>query len=381
MKWYPYGHDFGNSQIGGVTVLNGRMCSRSIPTAFAKADTNAMRNLGVKVDQSDTHVFQFHGEAIAYTVGELALQQATDVYHGRGDIQRYASKYSLRGLLTVAASLIPDTEFGLYVVTGLPAETYIKNMALRNSIKAALDGTHVFTMDNGMTFRHVTIEVATVVMEGSGTLIAYGDRTMSKTTESAVIDIGGRTTDLYVARGQVPVTEYCKGKPLGVDSATQMLMDTFESKYDRSLSLLEAREIMLAYASNSSVNASNGNINYPDIAAYGKTINILELERLTREAVTQVGSEIVSFIASAWRQSDRDAVAASFKPVLNIGGGVYYFYDVLKQRIPHLSRPDDPTHANGLGYCSLAGRLLMRKFQTSQASQVSQANHASAANA
>ena len=365
MKWYPYGHDFGNAEMRGVTVLQGMNVSRSAPTAFAKADINAMHNLGVKVDQSDTHVIRFHGEAMAYAVGELALQQAVDVYQGRGDIQRYASKYSLRGLLTVAASLIPDTEFGLYVVTGLPAETYIKNMALRNSIKAALDGTHVFTMDNGMTFRHVTIEVATVVMEGSGTLIAYGDRTMSKTTESAVIDIGGRTTDLYVARGQVPVTEYCKGKPLGVDSATQMLMDTFESKYDRSLSLLEAREIMLAYASNSGVNASNGNINYPDIAAYGKTINILELERLTREAVTQVGSEIVSFIASAWRQSDRDAVAASFKPVLHVGGGVYYFYNILKQRIPHLSRPDDPIHANALGYCNLAGRLLIRKVQAS----------------
>src|SRR5256885_1040049 len=337
MKWYPYGHDFGNAEMRGVTVLQGMNVSRSAPTAFAKADVNAMHNLGVKVDQSDTHVMRFHGEAMAYAVGELALQQAVDVYQGRGDIQRYASKYSLRGLLTVAASLIPDTEFGLYVVTGLPAETYIKNMALRNSIKAALDGT----------------------------LIAYGDRTMSKTTESAVIDIGGRTTDLYVARGQVPVTEYCKGKPLGVDSATQMLMDTFESKYDRSLSLLEAREIMLAYASNSGVNASNGNINYPDIAAYGKTINILELERLTREAVTQVGSEIVSFIASAWRQSDRDAVAASFKPVLHVGGGVYYFYNILKQRIPHLSRPDDPIHANALGYCNLAGRLLIRKVQAS----------------
>src|SRR5947207_383011 len=248
MKWYPYGHDFGNAQIGGVTTLSdGRSCSCSIPTAFAKADMNAMRNLGINVDHSDTHVIQFQGEAMAYAIGELALQQAVDVYHGRGDIQRYASKHSLRGLLTVAASLIPDTEFGLYVVTGLPAETYIKNRALRNTIKTALDGTHVFTMDNGKTFRRVTIEVATVVMEGSGTLIAYGDRTMSKTTESAVIDIGGRTTDLYVARGQVPVTEYCKGKPLGVDSATQMLMDTFESKYDRSLSLLEAREIMLAY--------------------------------------------------------------------------------------------------------------------------------------
>jgi plasmid segregation protein ParM len=209
----------------------------------------------------------------------------------------------------------------------------------------------------------VTIEVATVVMEGAGALIAYGDKTTSKTTESAVIDIGSRTTDLYVARGQVPVTDYCKGKPIGVDSATQMLVDTFESKYDRSLSLLEAREIMFAYASNNSINISNGSLNYPDIAAYGKTINPLELERMTREAVTQVGSEIVSFIASSWRQSDRDAVAASFKPVLHVGGGVYYFYNILKQRIPHLSRPDDPIHANALGYCNLAGRLLIRKVQ------------------
>src|SRR3989440_10985406 len=199
MKWYPYGHDFGNSQIGGVTVLNGRMCSRSIPTAFAKADTNAMRNLGVKVDQSDTHVFQFHGEAMAYAVGELALQQSVDVYHGRGDIQRYASRYSLRALLTVAAALIPDTEFGLYVVTGLPAETYIKNSTLRNNIKGALDGSHVFSTDHGRTLRSVTVEVATVVMEGSGALIAYGDKSASKTTESAAIDIGGRSTDLDVS--------------------------------------------------------------------------------------------------------------------------------------------------------------------------------------
>src|SRR5438132_8910240 len=229
MKWYPYGHDFGNAEMRGVTVLQGMNVSRSAPTACAKADVNAMHNLGVKVDQSDTHVMRFHGEAMAYTVGELALQQAADVYHGRGDIQRYANKYSLRGLLTVAASLIPDPEFGLYVVTGLPAETYIKNMALRNSIKAALDGTHVFTIDNGKTFRRVTIEVVTVVMEGAGALITYGDKSISKSAESAVIDIGGRTTDLYVARGQVPVSDYCTGKPLGVKPTAQRIMDTFET--------------------------------------------------------------------------------------------------------------------------------------------------------
>jgi hypothetical protein len=360
MKWYPYGHDFGNADIGGVTVINGNVFSRSIPTAFAKIDTTALQNLGISVDDINTHVIRFHNEAMAYAVGELALQQSADVYHGRGDIQRYASKYSLRGLLTIASLLIPDTEFGLYVVTGLPAETYIKNVELRKAIKESLDGLHVFTPDNGKTWRHVTVEVATVVMEGAGALIAYGDKGGNILTESAAIDIGGRTTDLYVARKQVPVTEYCKGKPIGVEAATQMFMDTFEAKFNRSLSLLEAREVMYAYA-------SKGQRRYPNLAVYGKLVDEHEMERLVEEAVTQVGSEIVSFVASAWRQSDRDAVAASFSPVLCIGGGVFYFFDFLRRRIPHLVRPDDPIHANALGYSNLAGRLLMRKIQSQQA--------------
>lgn len=357
MRWYPYGHDFGNSEIGGVTVINGKIRSLSAPTAFSKVDTNAMRNLGISVDQSNVHVVQFHDEEAAYAVGDLALQQAVDVYHGRGDIQRYSSKFSLRSLLTIAATLIPDPEFGLYVVTGLPAETYIKNSVLRSSIKTALDGTYLFSLNGSRVTRQVTVEIATVVMEGAGALIAYGEKSASKTTESAVIDIGGRTTDLYVARGQVPVVEYCRGKPLGVELATQMMMDAFENKYDRPLSLLEARETMHAFA-------SRGGISYPEITAYGKTVSTYDLERLVKEAVTQVGIEIASFVASTWRQSDRDAVAASFSPVLNIGGGVYYFHDVLKQRIPHLARPDDPIHANALGYSSLAGRLLIRKTQS-----------------
>lgn len=357
MRWYPYGHDFGNAEIGGVVVINGVIHSLSIPTAFAKVDTSALINLGIKIDQKETHIIQFSDEEAAYAVGDLALQQAIEVYHGRGDIQRYSSRFSLRGLLAIAAALIPDPEFGIYVVAGLPAETYIKNSTLRSGIKTALDGKYTFTLNGNPTVRHVTVEVGTVVMEGAGALIAYGDRSASKTTESAVIDIGGRTTDLYVARGQVPVTEYCKGKPIGVEMATQMLMDAFENKYDRPLSLLEAREIMHAFA-------SQGELNYPEVSSYGTTINKYELERLVKEAVTQVGSEITSFVAAAWRQSDRDAVAASFKPVLNIGGGVYYFYNFLKQRIPHLSRPEDPTHANALGYCTLAGRLLIRRAQT-----------------
>ena len=207
MKWYPYGHDFGNAEIGGVAVVGGAIHALSLPTAFAKVDTKAMRNLGINVDQPDMHIIRFSDEEMAYAVGDLALQQAVEVYHGRGDIQRYASKFSLRGLLTIAATLIPDPSFGLYVVTGLPAETFMKNSALRSTIKSQLDGTYHFVLNDTPPQRTITVELATVVMEGAGALIAYGEKSSSKTTESAVIDIGGRTTDLYVARGQVPVTE------------------------------------------------------------------------------------------------------------------------------------------------------------------------------
>src|SRR5712691_8386268 len=148
MKWYPYGHDFGNAEIGGVSVIGGTIRALSIPTAFAKVDTKAMRNLGINVDQPDMHIIQFSEEEMAYAVGDLALQQAVEVYHGRGDIQRYASKYSLRGLLTIAATLIPDPSFGLYVVAGLPAETFMKNSALRSTIKAQLDGTYQFVLND-----------------------------------------------------------------------------------------------------------------------------------------------------------------------------------------------------------------------------------------
>jgi plasmid segregation protein ParM len=360
MKWYPYGHDFGNAEIGGVTFLEQERVSHSIPTAFATVDTQALRGLGINT--STSLVFRFQDEAISYAIGDLALEQHAEPWTGYGFIQRYSSTYSLRSLLAMAASLIPDTEFGVSVVTGLPAETYIKNMDMRQTIKKALDGTYTFTLDGGHHWRTIHVEIALVVMEGAGALITYGDKTTAKTAESAVIDIGGRTTDLYVARGQVPQTEYCKGKPLGVESATQILMNTFEAQFKRPLSRSEARAMMRAFA-------SQGQLAYPDVTVYGKAIDSSHVERLAKEAVTQVGTDIVSFVASTWRQSDQGAVAASFKPVIAIGGGVYYFYTVLKEQIPHLARTTDPIHANAHGYCTLAARLLARKQQSHPASE------------
>ena len=362
MKWFAYGHDFGNSEIGGAIQEIGVSPPRtlSIPTALAKVDLQSMLNLGISLAEPEYHTLRLDGEEYSYAIGELALQQGGKaIWHGRHDMNRYASKHSVRGMLTIASTLIPDRDFGLYVVTGLPTETFTKNAPLRETIKKELSGTYIFTTDNAKSYRSAVIEVATVVMEGAGALIYYGHQRADR-SESAVIDIGGRTTDLYVARGQVPVMDFCKGRPLGVETAAELLKATCEQKYDCSLTDLETRDILRAYA--------RGNINaYPELRVYGKAISPLSLAHLAKQAVVEIGSEILSYISSAWNENDQGKVGSRFSPLLNIGGGVFYFHPLLKERIAHLSCPSDPVHANALGYCTLASYQLARNVQSATA--------------
>ena len=365
LKWYPYGHDFGNAEMSGAILnKNGTPNARSIPTAFVKTNKVTMQGLGVGVNKKNAFVFQFEGEEVAYALGELALSQSRDPWNGRGDIERYASRHALRGMLTIASTLIKDEAFGLYVVGGLPAETYMKNTSLRKKIKAELDGTYKFTVDAGKTWRTAEVKVVNIVMEGAGALIAYGDKNAtSRAHESAVIDIGGRTTDLYVARGQVPVTEYCKGKPVGVETATLAFMEAFENLHDLPLSLLQAREVMHTYAENlAAKNAAEPGKKwkknaYPEMSVFGQVVEQSEIERLVKEAITNTANEIVSFVASTWRQGDTGTVAGTFKPVYCIGGGYYYFYEAVKRRIKHLEHPEQPQNANVIGYATLATRM------------------------
>ena len=388
MQWYAYGHDFGNSEIDAVLLKpnpakeKADIITRSTPTAFTQINTTVMR--GMNVDTTKSLIVRMQDEQASYAIGSLALVQSTDPWSGRGDLQRYASHYSLRALLAMSGSMIPDREYGLLVVSGLPAETYQKNQALRKDIKSKLAGKWTFTLDGGRTFRTCQIEVGAVLMEGAGALIAYGESESPQ--ESAVIDIGGRTTDLYVARNQQPILEYCTGKPIGVESATRMLINSFEEKYGFPLSPLEARGIMHVYAERAealvanpaapkkgkarkSVATTNTDAPaplhpYPQITVQGNLVPVEEIENYVKEAVRLTTDDIVSFVAASWRQSDTSsAVAARFKPVLNIGGGVYYFYDALKARIPHLSKPADPTHANALGYARAAEILLEKKMR------------------
>jgi hypothetical protein len=370
---YPYGHDFGNAEICGVLLKNGQPLMKSIPTAFAKMDVNRLNNLGVEM--KDALVLRFEDESAQWGIGPVAMAQASAAWDGRGDIMRYASKQSLRALLAISASLVPDKEYGLCVTTGLPAEPFARNSSLKKDIKKAIVGVHHFTLDGGKTWRTCHVEYGTTLMEGAGALMAYKQERTSP-QGAAVIDIGGRTTDLYVARAGVPVGEFCVGKPLGVVTAAQMLQAAFEAKYEFPLTVMDTRAILFGYANSEGLKRKQ----YPEISKYGERIPAAELESLAHEAVIETTDEIVSFVSSSWRESDASlAVGVRFDPCIAIGGGTYYFYNALKKRIPHLQKVENPLFANAQGYARAAARVLEGRIEKklkeeAEAAEAAQAN-------
>lgn len=368
MKWYPYGHDFGNSETCDVLIKNGKQLKANAPTAFVRVDPQTMRNVGVDLDgdpSSDQDItshliIQLDGEPFAFAVGQLALAQGVPVWSGRGDDDRYSSRYNIRAILALSSRLIPDKEYGLYIVGGLPADIFMKNGDLRKQIKQSLDGLYRFSMDDGKTWRTCAIEVANVIMEGAGALLAYNrnGQTIPKEADAAIIDIGGGTTDLYAQKGQTPMREYCGSARIAVETAISMLCLAFEHKY-RSIAQDEARAILRASVSTAKKKP------YPKLSANGKEITAEEQEALVKPILTQVGEDIASYVASTWRSSGG---ASRFNPVVLIGGGHYYFAEIMKKKIPHLEFAEDPSNANALGYATLASKLLLRKQQQTKAS-------------
>lgn len=344
MQTYAYGHDFGNAETCGVLINRGRRLSNTVPSVTAQGSLEELDKLGVSKSSND-FVFKKRGSSTELYVGDLALKQANMSFSGRGDISRYWSEKSLTLLLTVASSLVEDSEFGLNVVTGLPVQTYLGDPECRKKIKESLDGIHTFAVNGRVRTIHVKVE--RVIMEGAGATIAYGSRDKSA---QGVIDIGGRTTDLFAAEGQTPLRPLCSGKPLGVEVAGDLLSTNFQQRYGRPLKTHEVRSILRAYAQENP---------YPMIIARGRQVE--GLENLTEDALRQVGNEIVSFVSSTWSESESGSeVASSFTSVLCIGGGAHYFFDLLRERIPNLQFVAHPEEANAYGYAVFAEQQLQR---------------------
>jgi plasmid segregation protein ParM len=370
---YAFGFDFGNAETGATLFHpeDGHLRSLTLPSATAPgrlADLLRTRaGLGLNhlsapptaaegrpPLSSSEYVLDYEGNE--WFVGELALTQARDASTARGDISRYWSRRALHLLLVASAALLPPslTAYALAVVTGLPVETF--NAQTRKKVKAALEGTHSFTFNGRRCLAH--IQVVSVIMEGAGALIAHGS-TLPIT--QGCIDVGGRTTDLFVASGQQPVLPLCQGKPLGVESVADLLSQRFEERYGRPLKLAEVRAVLHAYAHLSASARLPGGLPpaTPTLYAMGRAVAFEEIASWCHTLFEEAGAEIAAFVGAAWNSSETGAVGADIGQVLLVGGGAYYVADSLKARIPHLVVPPRPELANATGYGALARQLCL----------------------
>lgn len=352
---YAYGHDYGNAETGGVVFdRNGAQRAISLPSAMALGSLHDLAQKRSALSESyanpadalkkGEHVLEYDGNELF--LGDLALKQSRNATTARGDISRYESPRSLHMLLATSALIIPHAEYQLNVVTGLPVETF-GNQDIRRKVKAALEGEHRFTLDG--VRRVAGVRVMKVIMEGAGAIIACG---ASGDITQGCIDVGGRTIDLFVAEGQNPVLHLCQGKEnIGVEAVADLLSSRFEKRYHRPLKASERRDILHTHV---------GKRAYPAIYTNGEQASEYELRQWTETALTSMGNEIASFVSATWNTSESGAVGSDIAMIVLVGGGAYYFADMLKRRIPHLSVPHRPELANAIGYAALAHELMQR---------------------
>ena len=331
------GFDPGNSE---ATFIAGTR-QRTIPSYIGSGTRDELLRIrgggGASAALGDGElVLEMNG--VSTFVGSLALQQSADADSGRGDVARYWSGHSTRLLLALAGAAIRERKFALRVVTGLPVKVW--SSETKQKVQQALVGTHRFVL-NGVE-REATVEAVAVMMEGAGALAVVGS---AEPVPQAVIDVGGRTSDLFWAEGQRPVLPRCAGVAVGVERISDQLGARFARDYGRELTPAELRGVLRAYAAGAEP---------PAIYVDGERAH---LNGEVGELVASVGSEIASFASRTWGSGERGKVASEAAKVLLIGGGAYYFAERLKAAIPHLQVPSVPELANARGYLAVGQQL------------------------
>ena len=228
------------------------------------------------------------------------------------------------------------------MVTGLPISIYLDDPANVERVRQSLLGTHVFSLNGVQRVMHV--ESVKVIMEGAGALIAYGS---NQDVLQGVVDIGGRTTDLYVARGQKPRPANSKGFALGVAAAAERFSDKFREAYHYTLTFETRMELLRQHVSGMSYRAVNDK----------ESIRIHDdrMHALIESALREIGQEIATQVVATW-----DDILMEFDSVLIVGGGAHYFADDIQARLRRSRTSPKPEMANAAGYASLADAVAKK---------------------
>lgn len=330
------GFDPGNSE---ATLIAGqRTCTLPSYTGLGSLDELLRVRGGASRGGLESGEYVLESDGRSLFVGALALEQTRNATSARGDVSRYWNGHTRRLLLTLAGAALPRGETSIRVVTGLPVQVWSKETV--KQVQQSLVGEHHFML-NGRA-RGLTVEGCLVMMEGAGALAAHGTGT---DVPQAVIDVGGRTTDLFWALGQKPDISRCDGLPVGIEKAGDQLSAAVLLEYNRTLRRNEVRGQLRAYASGNDA---------PPLFVNGVQ---LHLNGHVASAIDAVADEIATFVAQTWGEGERGKIAGEAARVLLIGGGAYYMVRQLQRLIQHLDVPRHPELANAQGYFAVGQQI------------------------
>lgn len=351
---FGFGHDFGNSEtcqvlLGSLSRLERRIPSVASIGSWKKVVATA-KGAGKEVEAilSDDHYVleyndcQTHRHIEKY-MGQKVFDDGAKPLDSHGDSNRYwTNNYNLEMLMVGSASMVESSEYGLHVVTGLPISIYLDDPNHAERVKNALIGTHTFQLNGVAKTMHILS--VKCIMEGAGALIAYGS---NDDVLQGVIDIGGRTTDLYVARGQKPRPANSKGFSLGVQTAAERFNEKFREAYGYTLSFDTRMTLLKQHVSHQSYRPikDKQHVRISD----GQIAPLIEI------SLREIGQEIATSVVASW-----DEIVMEFERVLIVGGGAHYFAKDIQDRIRQASRTIKPEIANAQGYARLADAIAQR---------------------
>jgi hypothetical protein len=325
------GFDPGNSEATLTWRQGAAVRHLTIPSFVGSGRLEELRRVrsaaGSGGLRRDEVALTYHGAS--HFVGQLAIDESRDATAARNDVSRYWNGHALRLLLALAAqgAIAGDVR----IMTGLPVSAWTAES--KRLVQQSLIGEHVYTV-NGKD-RVLSVDAVGVMMEGAAVLASAP----LVNAPQAVIDIGGRTTDLFWSQGVRPVAQRCHAADLGVERAGDLLRQEVLERHQRELTDQEVRQTLRQIT----------NLDSPAIYNRGKP---LVLNGALDAALSVVGEQIVSYISARWGD-DRGVVASEAARVVLIGGGAYYFKEELRRAIPHLEVPKTPELANALGYLAI----------------------------
>ncbi len=346
------GFDRGNARTNVATIPDGTNAFLEIDVSSMIAEGNMKRYQMIQsgsggTDHLGTNELTVEHEGNVYFLADFA-DQGRNPTTGFGDKNRYHGKHTKIALMgyaaMIATRIAPNVhESAANIVMGVPFRAYQEQ---QEKIVDELIGRYDYSF-RGRSFT-LHIDSVRVFMEGAGAAIYQG---FEKDATIGVVDSGSLTTNILRFDGARAHTEECTSFEIGIGTALERLNTRFEEKYGRELFANEKQQILYA---------SLGQSPYPELHADGNLVEINDLRLWISSAIAETGRDKNTQIAKIW-SSQSGKTASSFKRVLHVGGGSYYFHKSLQQIIKFAECPVEPERANSRGFAVLANQIAQRK--------------------